>query len=122
MWLNIFKIVDYWWKLPPSKRPSSKSYLAVKKAVEDNLIVTKLSFFSCIASLLQPYLTKYQTNKLPFLGKVLKRMHRVLLQLFVKPDVLDKCVSVVNLLKVNLSNPDTYLKVKNRYFGFSAKE
>ena len=59
---------------------------------------------------------------LPFLGKDLERMHWVLLQLVVKPDVLDKCVSVVDLLKINLSNPDTYVKVKNRYFGFSAEE
>ena len=52
IWPNIVKIINYRQKLPPSKQPLSKSYLAVKKAVEDNLIVAKFSFFSCIASLL----------------------------------------------------------------------
>ena len=62
IWPNIKKIVGYWEKLLASKRPSSKSYLAVKKGVEDELFVAKLSFFGYIASLLQPYLTKYQTD------------------------------------------------------------
>ena len=83
VWPNIKKIVGYWEKLPASKRPSSKSYSAVKKGVEDELLV---------ASLLQPYLTKYQTDDpiLLFLGKDLERLHKSLLQLVIKPDVLDK--------------------------------
>ena len=57
-----------------------------------------------------------------FLGKDFERMHQVLLQLVVKPDILDKCVSVVDLLKINLSNLDTYLKVKNIHFGFLTED
>ena len=74
--------------------------------------------------MLQPYLTKYLTDRLilPFLGKDLKRKHQVLLQVVVKSNVLDKCVSVVDLLKINLSIPDIYLKVKDRHFGFSTEE
>ena len=52
---------------------------------------------------------------LQFLGKDAERKHRVLPQ-----HVLDKCV--VYLLKISLSNPDTYLKVKNRHFGFLTEE
>ena len=49
-------------------------------------------------------------------------MHQVLLQPVVKPNVLDKCVSVVDLLKINLSIADRYLKVKDRHFGFSMEQ
>ena len=49
-------------------------------------------------------------------------MHQVLLQLVIKLDVLDKCVSVVDMLKISLSIADTYLKVKDRYFGLSLEE
>lgn len=59
---------------------------------------------------------------LPFLGKDLERMHQVLLWLAVKPDVLNKYVSVADLLKINFSNPGIYLKIKNRPFGFSTEE
>jgi len=51
IWPNIKKIFGYWEKLPASKRPSSKSYLEVKKGVADELLVAKPSFFSYIASL-----------------------------------------------------------------------
>ena len=81
VWLNITKIVGYWEKLPASKRPSSKSYLAVKKGVEDELLVARLSFFNYIINLLQPCLSKYQKDDpmLPFLGKDLERLLRSLL-------------------------------------------
>ena len=74
--------------------------------------------------MLQPYLTKHQTDKsmLPFLGKDLERMHRVQLQLFVKLNVLDKCVYVNDLLRISIFIAGTYLKLKLRYFGFSTEE
>ena len=74
--------------------------------------------------MLQPYLTNYQTDKplLPFPGKDLERIYQVLLQLVVKPDAHDKCVSVVDLWKINLSIVDAYLKVKGRHFGFSMEK
>ena len=67
------------------------TYLAAKKAVEDNC--GKAFIFSNITSLLQPYLTKYQTHKpvLWFLENDLERLHQVLI-LWLKnlTDVLDK--------------------------------
>ena len=124
IWPNIKKIVGYWEKLPASKRPSSKSYLAVKKGVEDELLVAKLSSFSYIASLLQPYLTKYQTDDpmLPFLGKDLEGLHRSLLLLVIKPDALDKCESPAALLQIDFSDKSIYLKLKDIHFGFSTEE
>ena len=66
---NMVKIVSFWVGLPKAKRPSSKSYEDVKKAVDDSLTMVKLSCFSFFASLFQPFLLKYQTNNpmMPYL-------------------------------------------------------
>ena len=37
---------SYWQRLPPSRRPSSKNYVDVKKAMENDLIVIELSFLA----------------------------------------------------------------------------
>ena len=52
-------------------------------------------FFSFIASLMEPYLHAYQTDKpmLPFMCSDLKKLLTILLKLFVKPEVIDKCTS-----------------------------
>ena len=116
VWLNITKIVGYWEKLPASSMPSSKSYLAVKKGIEGELLVWKLSLFIYIASLLQPYLTKYQTDDLMLLilVKDLERLHRSFLQLVIKPDVLEKCESPAALLQIDFSDKSIYLHFQRR--------
>ena len=53
---SICKLVEFWEKLPPSKRPQSKSFLNVQEAVKDSLKLLKLDFYSFIASLMEPYL------------------------------------------------------------------
>ena len=50
IWPNIITIVNFWESLLASKRPSSKSYVAMKKGKEDPLIVAKLSLFCYITS------------------------------------------------------------------------
>ena len=120
IWPNIIKIVIYWRKLPASKKPSSKSYHAVDRAVGDEFTVAKLSFFSFIAMLLKPYLTKYQTDMpmLPFLGKDLENLHRSLLELIVKPEMLSNCYSSLDILRINLTDAETYMKKKDMSFIF----
>ena len=44
LWKNIIALSKFWESLPEKKRPSSKSYVNVKKAVDDDLTVSKLSF------------------------------------------------------------------------------
>ena len=45
LWENITALSKFWESLPKKKRPSSKSYINVKKAVDDDLTVSKLSLF-----------------------------------------------------------------------------
>ena len=56
IWPNMLKIVNFWESLAASKRPSSKSYVNVNAATKDVLTTAKLSFFSYLASLFQPFL------------------------------------------------------------------
>ena len=56
LWPNTEAMIKFWKKLPKSKQPSSKSYMAVKDRVDDQLITAKLSFFSFVASLVEPLL------------------------------------------------------------------
>lgn len=80
IWPNIIK--KFWLSLPKRKQPSSgKSFDCVKNAIEDPLIRPKLCFFSYVASIMEPFLTKYQTSKhmLPYLYFDLSRVYRSLL-------------------------------------------
>ena len=87
--------VEFWENLPPSKRPKSKSFLNVQEAVKDSLKLLKLYYFSFTASLMEPYLRAYQTDKpmIPFMCNDLENLSKNLLKLFIKPEVIDKCTS-----------------------------
>jgi len=55
-------MVNHWLKKTPLKQPKCKSFAALKAYVDDPLIVAKLNYFSFIAGLLTPYLTRYQSQ------------------------------------------------------------
>ena len=85
--------MKYWEALLKEKRPSSKSYMNVKVALAGDLILAKLKFFCFIGEILKPFLTKYQTDKpkmVPYLYHDIVRIMRRLMQLIVKPEILDK--------------------------------
>ena len=57
---QLYKFLD---SLPKSKRSKCKSYFALGNALKHNLIFAKLSFFAFVVDLVEPFLTKYQTDK-----------------------------------------------------------
>ena len=63
IWPNICKLVEFWEKLPSSKQPKSKSFLNVQKTIKDKLILLKFKVFGFVATILEPYLLAYQTDK-----------------------------------------------------------
>ena len=67
--------------------------MAVKDRVDDKLITAKLSFLSFVASLVEPFLKKYQFDKpmISFMYTDLKSLIQSLLELVVKQDVLRQC-------------------------------
>jgi len=123
IWPSICKLVEFWEKLPPSKRPKSKSFLNVQKAVKDKLTLLKLEVFSYVASLLEPYLLAYQTDKpmIPFMCCDIEKLLRNILKLFVKQEVINACSSPTELKEIDISKKENLLKRKNIKLGFSAE-
>ena len=124
VWDNMKKIISFWEKLQKSKRPSSKSYLTVKKSVEDPLVTAKLQFFSFVSSIVEPYLRKYQTDKpmMPFVCFDLKYLVIKLLDIIVKPTVINNCKSGKQLTEIDLSNEENLISVGKISMGFAVED
>ena len=63
-------MVQYWKKLPSYKQPPGQDFITISNAIKDDvLIVVKLNFFSFVASIFVPYLTRYLENSqsIPFM-------------------------------------------------------
>ena len=101
IWPELVKIFEYWLRLPKSKQPKSKSFEAVKDAIDDVLYPAKLSFVSYFAGLIQPFWTCSQSNKpmIPFLCDDIINLVFSLLQIVVKPDKLQECETMSDLKK-----------------------
>ena len=78
----------FWEKLALSKRSKEKNYKTITDAVKDNLIIGKLNFFSFVASILQPFLTKYQSDNLlvPFMYDDIVDLTKSLMRIIIKPE------------------------------------
>ena len=122
IWKHIVATVNYWEKLPKSKRPKSKSYEHLKSTVEDLLTPAKLQFFSFLASLFKPFLVMYQTDQsmIPYMYNDLQKLLRKLILLIVKPDLLQNCKSATNMKNLDLSDKGNLLKLKDINIGFAA--
>ena len=74
IWDDLDKLHTFWDSLPKSKRPYSKSYYTLKAALDGKLIPGKIHFFEHIASITEPYLKRYHTDKpmVPFMYYELK--------------------------------------------------
>ena len=92
-------------------------------AVADDLIPAKLEIFCFITEIVKPFLTKYQTDKpmVPYLYHDIVRIIRRLMQLIVKPEILDKCSTFLDYKGVDLDNKNTMVKPKNMNIGFGAR-
>ena len=90
IWPELVKKFEYWLRLPKSKQPKSKSFEAVKDAIDDVLHPAKLTFVSYFADLIQLFFTCYQSNKpmIPFLHDDIFNLVFSLLQIGVKPGKL----------------------------------
>ena len=102
--------------------PKNKSFQCVKDWVNDKLAVAKLSFFTSIASFVEPFLTFYQTDHpvMPFLSSDLETLLRNLMKKFLKSDVLEKASSTVKLLKIDLNDTGLHKSIKSLDIGFVA--
>ena len=88
------------------------------------LIPAKLKFFSFFASMLEPYLRLYQTDKpmLPYMCGDLTKLITNVLSLIVKESVISSCKTGLHLKKIDLDSVENLLKTKEINVGFAAAE
>ena len=120
VWPNIKRIMEFWRSLPKYKQPTCKSYSKISDAVIDLFTEAKITFFSFICSIFEPYLNKYQCEKpmVPFVYVDLKSIATNLLQLTVKLEVLEKCKTAKELAEINLDEKGNFVPVNNVELGF----
>ena len=120
-WDAIKQLYKFWDSLPKSKRPKCKSYFTLGNALKDNLIVAKLQFFAFVANLVEPFLTKYQTDKpvVPFMYYDIKNIICNILEIIVKPEVLVKIKKPHKLKDIDLSNKNNLIKPGEMSIGFA---
>ena len=123
IWPHVSQVVAFWSKLLKSKQPKCKSFESVKKTVEDELTTVKLSFFRYLASIFQPYLAKYQTLTpvVPYMYSDIVKLIRSLMQIVMKHDFIDGCISGQDLRKIFLDKENLYKKKKGFNLDFAAK-
>ena len=101
---------------PPKVQTTCKSYSKISDVVIDLFTEAKTIFFSFICSIVKPYLKKYQCEKPMYVD--LKSIATNLLQLIVKPEVLEKCKTVKQLAEINLDKKGNLLPINKVELSF----
>ena len=104
LWNNIRQLRKFWKNFPKSKRPEWKSYENVQEAINDPFTLAKLKLFSFVSHIVEPFLKKYQSDKpmTPFMYEDLTDLVSRLLELFVRPAILEKNKTVKKMMKLDL--------------------
>ena len=121
IWPHIKSIINFWEQPPKSKRPDSKSYNVVVKAVNDQLTVAKLSLFIYLAGILNPYLKKYQIDMpmIAYMYNDLQKIIRTILELIIKTNVIAKCQT---LSKIDISDQNNFKKRSKIHLDFQTEK
>ena len=122
IWPHITSFVVETLKKPNSKIPTSHSFMTMRSAVQDKLIVAKLQFIVSTASIMKSYLQMFQTDAplLPFISSELQEMLQVLIGKFVKREVLEAADTGQKLPKLDVANIDNHLPPAQVNIGFAA--
>lgn len=103
-------------------KPKNKSYEVIKDCLKDPCFIAKLHFFKCVASQLQPFLSKYQTDRpmIPFLSDDLCLILRSWMRRFIKPDQLE--TSADKLVKIDVADHKIHMSNKRVDIGFASEK
>ena len=87
-----------------SKIPESITFAILRNAVQDGLIVAKLQFFSSTATIMMPYLLKFQGNAphAPFMTTEVTVLLETLMHKFIKQSELQAENSPAKIAKSNV--------------------
>ena len=121
IWPSVIYMVKHWKKLVPSKRPQGNNFKAIESAIEDPLVTVKLKFFSYIAFLLKPYLSKYQSNDplVPIMADHALDVIKTLMSIVYKAGHVTDIFNLKHLKKFNFN--ETNSKKRTIFFGCSGQ-
>ena len=102
IWENLQKTIKEFSSLPKSKRPQCKSYDTLLSYVSDPLMKVKFQFFKDLASHMEVFIQKYQTDDpmMQFLSDDLEAILRWLMKMFLKGNILEEAVTPFKLVKI----------------------
>ena len=98
---------------------NNQNYQIVFNFVKDKLAGAKLTFFISIASMVEPFLTEFQSDDplAPFLYEELTYLTRNIMTRVVKKDFLEKLTSII---KVEMKN-ENLISAKEIDLGFQTR-
>ena len=96
----------------------------MKKAIGDPFIDSKLHFFTYVSGLVEPFLTLFQADKpmIPFLYLPLTNLVLKLLEIIVKPNVLENFSTGCKLKIIDFKNDKNFLPLDQINAGFAVPE
>lgn len=123
IWPNVTKYVRTTLAGKKSQIPKTQSFTTIRDGTEDPLIPAKLQFFITIASVLKPFLEKFQTDHpmMPFMAEELERVMRNLMMRFIKKTVLDESTSGSQLARIDIFKEDNLVNPKKIDTGYAVK-
>ena len=122
IWPNIVKYINETLKKPRSQIPSSSSFSTLRSAVQDGLTVATLQFFASTASILMPYLQKFQSDAplLPFVANEVTVLLETLMHKFVKQSELQEANTPAKIGRLNVMETAIHLTPSDIDVGFAA--
>ena len=122
IWPDISKVIRHWLSLAKSKRPQNKLFDVLVKHHTDPLILIKVHFFKFTASILSPFLRRFQTPKsmIPFLSTELDATLRQVMSLFLRRQVIEEATTPYKLLKIDLGKRESMVDLQNVDLGTAA--
>ena len=105
------------------KLPNTFTVKTAKKACADPLTEAKISFFCSVASALEPFLRRFQTDApmVPFLHAELFNVLLVLMKRFIKRTLMDKATTPQQPSKLDVSSKESLKEPKDGDAGTEVK-
>ena len=94
----------------------------MKEAFADPVAKAKIAFFCSVASALEPFLRRFQTDApmAPFLHAELFNVLLVLMKRFIKRDLMDKATTPQQLSKLDVNSKESLKEPKDVDVGTEA--
>ena len=119
----IVKYVSETLKKPKSQVPTSSYFATLRPAVQDNLIAAKLQFFASTASVIMPYLQKFQRDALllPFTATEETVLLETLMQKLIQQSEMQAANIPIKIAKLNIMETGIHVAPSDVDVGFAAR-